>query len=224
MWSDPIPLADVKVVGRALNGTINDIMMTCVTGALRRYLLEREQEVDGLTIRAFVPVNLRPLDEPLELGNRFGLIFPTLPIGAADPHERFLETRRSMLEIKDSPEAVVAYGVLNALGMTPVDIESVFLDFFGSKSSLVLTNVPGPQFQLYLAGSPLREIMAWVPQSGGLAMGVSIISYNGGMMVGVTTDTGLIPDPEQIIENLNVEFETLRRLAEDVAQRIEESE
>lgn len=224
VWSEPIPLADVKVVGRALNGTINDIMMTCVTGALRRYLLEREQEVDGLTIRALVPVNLRPLDEPLELGNRFGLIFPSLPIGPADPHERFLETRRSMVEIKDSPEAVVAYGVLYALGMTPVDIESVFLDFFGSKSSLVLTNVPGPQFQLYLAGSPLREIMAWVPQSAGLAMGVSIISYNGGIMVGVTTDTGLIPDPEHIIENLNVEFETLRRLAEDVAQRIEESE
>lgn len=219
VWSDPLDLAEVKSVGRALNGTVNDVLMTTVAGALRRYLIDHEQEIDGLNIRAFVPVNLRPLDAPLELGNRFGLIFPTLPIGTADPHERFLETRRSMLQIKDSPEAVVAYGVLNALGMTPVDIESVFLDFFGSKSSLVLTNVPGPQFQLYLAGSPLREIMAWVPQSAGLAMGVSILSYNGQVMIGVTTDAGLIPDPERIVENVMVEFATLRQLAADVASR-----
>ena len=161
-----------------------------------------------------MPVNLRPLDAPLELGNRFGLIFPTLPVGAAGLHERFLETRRHMNEIKDSPEAVVAYGVLYALGMTPLDIESVFLDFFGSKSSMVLTNVPGPQFQLYLAGSPLSEIMAWVPQSAGLGMGISILSYNGGVIVGVTTDAGLVPDPEVIIANVAAEFEALRQLAD----------
>ncbi len=219
VWSDPFDLAEVKGIGRALGGTVNDVLMTVVAGALRRYLLDHEQEIDGLNIRAFVPVNLRPIDAPLELGNRFGLIFPTLPIGAADPHERFLETRRSMTEIKDSPEAVVAYGVLHALGMTPMDIESVFLDFFGSKSSLVLTNVPGPQIQLYLAGSPLREIMAWVPQSGGLGMGVSILSYNGQVMIGVTTDAGLTPDPERIVENLAAEFETLRQLAADVTER-----
>ncbi|MCZ2114162.1 MAG: wax ester/triacylglycerol synthase family O-acyltransferase [Anaerolineae bacterium] len=219
VWSDPLDLAEVKSIGRALRGTVNDVLTAAITGALRRYLLDHEQAVDGLNIRALVPVNLRPLDEPLELGNRFGLIFPTLPIGVADPYERFLATHRNMTEIKNSPEAVVAYGVLYALGMTPVDIESIFLDFFGSKSSLVLTNVPGPQLQLYLAGSPLREVMAWVPQSGGLGMGISIISYNGGVMVGVTTDTGLISDPEQIIENLSIEFDTLRQLAANTARQ-----
>ena len=194
-WSDALPLADVKVVSRGLRGTVNDVLLAAVAGALRRYLQDHGQPVDGVNIRALVPVNLRPLDSPLELGNRFGLIFPTLPVGAADLHERFLEMRRHMNEIKNSPEAVVAYGVLYALGMTPLDIESVFLDFFGSKSSAVMTNVPGPQIQLYLAGSPMREIMAWVPQSAGLGMGVSIISYNGGVMIGVTTDAGLVPDP-----------------------------
>ena len=216
-WSDPFPLAEVKETGKALGGTINDVLMTAVTGALRRYLVDKGEQPDGLNIRALVPVNLRPLDAPLELGNRFGLVFPTMPIGTADLHQRFIDMRRHMSEIKNSPEAVVAYGVLNALGMTPVDIESVFLDFFGSKSSLVLTNVPGPQFQLYLAGSPLREIMAWVPQSAGLALGVSILSYNGGVMVGVNTDEALVPNPEQIVTNIAIEFEALKQLAQSQA-------
>ncbi len=213
-WSETIPLTEVKAVGRAFDGTVNDVLMTAVAGALRRYLLEREQAVDGLQFRAFVPVNLRALDAPLELGNRFGLIFPTLPIGVDDMHERFRLTRQSMMEIKESPEAVIAYGVLNALGMTPLDIESLFLDFFASKTTAVLTNVPGPQIPLYLAGSPIREIMAWVPQSGGLGMGISIISYNGGVQVGVTTDAGLVADPERIVDNVLIEFEALRQLAE----------
>jgi WS/DGAT/MGAT family acyltransferase len=220
-WSDPLPLADVKKVGKALGGTVNDVLMAAVAGGLRRYMQDRGQAVDGVNIRALVPVNLRPLDAPLELGNRFGLIFPTLPTGAADRHERFIEMRRHMNEIKDSPEAVVAYGVLYALGMTPVDIEGVFLDFFGSKSTMVLTNVPGPQFQLYLAGSPMREIMAWVPQSGGLGMGISILSYNGGVMIGVTTDTGLVPDPDRIVENSVSEFHALGDLAETLGAKNE---
>jgi diacylglycerol O-acyltransferase / wax synthase len=218
-WSDYFPLSDIKAVGKTLGGTINDIMMTAVTGALRRYMQDKNQSVDGVTIRAMVPVNLRPLGAPLELGNRFGLVFHTLPVGAADIHERYIETRRYMNEIKNSPEAVVAYGVLNALGMTPTDLEGLFLDFFGSKSSAVMTNVPGPQFQLFLAGSPLREIMAWVPQSGGLGMGVSVISYNGGIMVGVNTDSALVPDPELIVNHLYIEVEALKQLAEDVKNR-----
>lgn len=211
-WSALIPLTEVKSVGRALGGTINDVLLAAVAGGLRRYLQAHNQPVDGVNIRALVPVNLRPLDAPLELGNRFGLIFPTLPVGAANIHERFLEMRRHMKEIKDSPEAVVAYGVLYALGMTPLDIESIFLDFFGSKSTAVMTNVPGPQFQLYFAGSPMREIMAWVPQSAGLAMGVSILSYNGGVMIGVTTDAGIVPDPQHIIDEIEIEFEAQKHL------------
>jgi WS/DGAT/MGAT family acyltransferase len=216
-WGEPLPLAEVKRVGRALGGTVNDVLMATVAGALRRYMLERNQLADGVGFRAFVPVNLRSLDAPLELGNRFGLVFPTLPVGLPGVRERFEATRAEMEAIKDSPEAIVAYGVLYALGMTPMDIEGVFLDFFGSKSTLVMTNVPGPQIQLYFAGSPMREIMAWVPQSGGLGMGVSIISYNGGVFIGVTTDAGLVPDPERIIDNVLIEFEAQRLLADEVA-------
>jgi WS/DGAT/MGAT family acyltransferase len=220
-WTDQLSLAEIKQISRALEGKVNDILLTLVTGALRRYLQDKGNNVNGLHIRALVPVNLRSLDEPLELGNRFGLVFPTLPVGASDIHERFIETRRYMNEIKNSPEAAVAYGVLNALGMTPMDIEGIFLSFFGSKSSMVLTNVPGPQVQLYLAGRPIREIMAWVPQSGGLGMGISLISYNDSVMIGVTTDEGLVPDPERIIDNIYIEFEALKQLAADILSRAE---
>jgi WS/DGAT/MGAT family acyltransferase len=220
-WTDQLSLVEIKQISRALDGKVNDILLTLVTGALRRYLQDKGNNVDGLQIRALVPVNLRSLDEPLELGNRFGLVFPTLPVGASDIHERFIETRRYMNEIKNSPEAAVAYGVLNALGMTPMDIEGLFLNFFGSKSSMVLTNVPGPQVQLYLAGQPIREIMAWVPQSGGLGMGISLISYNGSVMIGVTTDERLVSDPERIIDNIYIEFEALKQLAADVISRAE---
>jgi WS/DGAT/MGAT family acyltransferase len=220
-WTDQLSLAEIKQISRALEGKVNDILLTLVTGALRRYLQDKGNNLDGLQIRALVPVNLRSLDEPLELGNRFGLVFSTLPVGASDIHERFIETRRYMNEIKNSPEAAVAYGVLNALGMTPMDIEGIFLNFFGSKSSMVLTNVPGPQVQLYLAGQPIREIMAWVPQSGGLGMGISLISYNGSVMIGVTTDEGLVPDPKRIIDNIYIEFEALKQLAAEVTRRAE---
>jgi hypothetical protein len=79
--------------------------------------------------------------------------------------------------------------------------------------------VPGPQIQLYLAGSPLREMMAWVPQSGGLGMGISLISYNGSVMMGVTTDAGLVPNPERIIDNIALEFEALKQLVAYVGSR-----
>lgn len=212
-WSDMMPLSEVKAVGKTLNGTINDTMMAALAGALRRYLVDHNFDIDGHNIRALVPVNLRPIDAPLELGNRFGLIFPTLPVGVADIHERYIETRRYMNEIKESPEAIVAFSVLQALGMTPTDIEGLFLNFFATKSSAVVTNVPGPQVQLYFAGSPLREIMAWVPQSGGMGMGVSMLSYNGGIMLGVTTDAGLVPNPAEIVDNFYIEFEALKQLA-----------
>jgi WS/DGAT/MGAT family acyltransferase len=220
-WTDQLSLVEIKQVSRALEGKVNDSLLTLVAGALRRYLQDKGNNVDGLQIRALVPVNLRSLDEPLELGNRFGLVFATLPVGASDIHERFIETRRYMNEIKNSPEAAVAYGVLNALGMTPMDIEGIFLNFFGSKSSMVLTNVPGPQVQLYLAGQPIREIMAWVPQSGGLGMGISLISYNDSVMIGITTDEGLVPDPERIVDNIYIEFEALKQLAAEITKRAE---
>src|SRR5262245_50257059 len=211
-WSAPIALEDVKAIGRAVGATVNDILLAAVTGALRRYLLARGETVDGLNLRAAVPVNLRSPKEPATLGNRFGLIFLALPVGADDPLDRLFDLKQRMEALKGSPEALVAYGVLSAMGLMTNQLQDVAVSLFGAKATAVMTNVPGPRETIYLAGAPIREIMFWVPQSGRLGLGVSILSYAGQVRLGVATDIGLVPDPEAIVGAFHDEFELLGRL------------
>lgn len=218
-WSQPIPISEVKEIGKAMGGTINDVLLTAVTGALRRYLQSRNQEVDDIEIRAMVPVNLRPLEEATRLGNQFGLVVLALPIRLADPVERLLELKRRMDDLKQSPEALVGYTVLQAMGFAPSEVERLGVEFFASKSSAVMTNVPGPRQKLYFAGSRIEEIMFWVPQSGRMGLGVSIFSYAGEVVLGVITDAGLVPDPETIITGFHEEFVALRQLVANIAEQ-----
>jgi WS/DGAT/MGAT family acyltransferase len=211
-WSAPIPLRDVKAIGRITGTTVNDVLLTAVTGALRRYLQHRGQPTEGISIRALMPVNLRPPDTPLELGNRFGLVFVDLPIGVADVFERLVGFKQHMAAIKHSPEAVIAFGILNTIGMIPAGVEQRVVELFGNKATAVMTNVPGPREPLYLAGKRLRHIMCWVPKSGRLGLGVSILSYAGEVCIGVATDVGLVPDPEAIIAAFQAEFDELMDL------------
>lgn len=218
VWSRPIPLADVKAIGNVTGGTINDVLLTAMTGALRRYLQVRGERVDGLNFRAVVPVNLRPLDAPLELGNKFGLVFLSLPVGIEDTVDRLKELKRRMDELKRSPEAVVVMGLLNVFGKAPSEVEKLAVEMFGAKATAVMTNVPGPRHPIYLAGSRLGSMMFWVPQSGRLGMGVSIISYNGEVRLGVAVDAGLVPDPRRIIEGFHDEFEEMLQLVHVVKE------
>ncbi len=211
VWSKPIKLQEVKAVGKLMGGTINDILLSCVTGALRRYLEERDHQVTELNIRAVVPVSIRPTQDLDKLGNRFGLVFLSLPVGIRDPIERMIELKRRMDLIKTSPEAFVAFGILNAIGMTPVQIEDIIVKIFGMKGTAVMTNVPGPRHVIYLAGRPLRTLMFWVPQPGNLGVGVSILSYAGDVILGIATDAGLVPDPERIINDFHLEFDNLKQ-------------
>lgn len=216
-WSEPFPLSDVKAISKVMGGTINDVMATAVSGALRRYLEAYNQPTKGIKMRAYTPVNLRPVDGPLELGNRFGLVYLTLPIGIEDQVERFQEVKRCMDELKNSPEAIVAMGLLGVGGLAPKEIQSSVFDFFHTKATAVMTNVPGPRKPIYMAGSRLKYIMAWVPQSGKLGMGISVISYNEGIQVGFNTDAGLVPDPKQLVGFLIEEFEDMMALVQTQA-------
>ena len=212
-WSAAIALDDVKAIGRAAGGTVNDVLLAALTGALRRYLLGRGALVDGLDVRAAVPVNLRSPNEPPTLGNRFGLIFLSLPVGAEDPLDRLYDLKQRMAALKDSPEALVTFGALHGIGLLPSRLQEVGISLFGSKVTAIMTNVPGPRETIYLAGTPVRELMFWVPQSGRLGLGVSILSYAGQVRLGVATDVGLIPDPDAIINAFQAEFALLGRLA-----------
>jgi WS/DGAT/MGAT family acyltransferase len=217
-WSEPISLADVKAIGKVTGGTVNDVMATAVTGALRRYMEGRGVQTADLNFRALLPFNLRPLDQPIELGNKFGLVFLSLPIGTVDHLERLQIIKLRMDELKDSPEAAVAITLIATAGMLPREIETQVFKIFHAKATAVLTNVPGPQLPLYMAGGRLRGVMGWVPQAGNVALGISIMSYDGEVLVGVNTDAGLVPDPSTIIDHFYTEFDQLMQLAKDVKE------
>src|ERR1700674_1667248 len=178
-WADPLPLAEVKVVGKALGCSINDVLLSLAAGALRDYLIEKGDRVDGLEIRAIVPVNLRPLGEGKNLGNHFGLVFLDVPIGMEHPLERLYEIRRPMQALKGSYQPGIELPLLSAVGYGPRILQEQVTQLLGANASAVMTNVPGPQRPLYFAGKRIVEQDFWVPQSGGIGMGVSILSYDG---------------------------------------------
>ncbi|MBA3775787.1 MAG: wax ester/triacylglycerol synthase family O-acyltransferase [Betaproteobacteria bacterium] len=208
-WAQPLPLSEVKTLGRALGASVNDVMLSCVAGAIRRYLAEKGDAVAGVTLRALVPVNLRPMEEACQLGNRFGLVFLDLPIGIENPVARLYAVRANMHALKGSYQPILAMGVLAAMGTGPKALQEALLHALSRKASAVMTNVPGPQQPLYLAGAKIDSLMFWVPQSGDIGMGVSILSYDGAVQFGLLTDRGLCPDPERIIARFGSEFDTL---------------
>ncbi len=212
-WAQPLDLEEVKAVGRACGCTVNDVLMATAAGALRDYMIERGDDVDGLTLRATVPVNLRPLEHARKLGNHFGLVFLDLPVGEGNPVRRLERVAECMNELKNSRQAIVAYGLLAALGMAPQALQELALELFSRKATTVATNVPGPQQPLYLAGCRLREMMFWVPQTGSIGVGISIMSYDGRVHFGLIADARLIPDPDAVIRRFGSEFEKLLYLA-----------
>jgi len=213
-WAEPIPLEEVTAVSKALGCTVNDVLISAVTGALRSYMLEEGESLSGSAeIRATVPVNLRPLEHARELGNHFGLVFLTLPISVANPLERLYCVNERMNELKASKQAAMAFGLLAALGMSPSAVQKPALDLLSEKASMVLTNVPGPAEPLYLAGGKVQDMMFWVPQSGKLGVGVSILSYDRKVFFGLIVDRRLIADPGRIIEKFKPELEKLMYLA-----------
>jgi WS/DGAT/MGAT family acyltransferase len=205
-WSAPAPLADVKATAQVLGATINDVMVSAITGALRLYMEEQDINTAGLNFRAYIPVNLRNTEETIKLGNAFGLVFLSLPVGIVDRQERLQVVHNRMTELKESPEAAVSISLLYAAGMLPKEVENTAFRLYHTKATAVLTNVPGPQEQLYFAGSPLKYMMGWVPQAGNLGLGISIISYNGQIMSGINTDAGLVAHPQELIAHYGEEL------------------
>lgn len=208
-WNEPLPLDEVKTIGKALNCSINDVLLACAAGAIGDYLRERGDDPAGKEIRAMVPVNLRPLEKAWQLGNRFGLAPLVLPIGIDNPIERVYAVRARMREMKGSYQPLLAFGVLAVAGLLVKPMQDALLNLFAKKSTAVMTNVPGPALPLGLCGSTLRQMIFWVPASGDLGIGISILSYGGGVQFGMITDERLCPHPQQIIDRFAIEFEKL---------------
>jgi diacylglycerol O-acyltransferase / wax synthase len=212
-WGEPLPLDMVKAIGKGLNCSINDVLLACVAGAIGQYLRDRGEDPDGKEIRAMVPVNLRPLDKAWQLGNRFGLAPLVLPIGIENPIERVYAVHQRMNEMKGSYQPLLAFAVLSISGLFIKPVQDAVLNMFAKKATAVMTNVPGPPKPLMFCGSTLRQTMFWVPASGDIGVGVSILSYGGGVQFGIITDQKLCPEPQQIIDRFEPEFEKLLLVA-----------
>jgi len=208
-WGEPISLDQVKAIGKALGCSINDVLLACASGAIGGWLTEQGDAPAGKEIRAMVPVNLRPLEHAWQLGNRFGLAPLVLPVGIASPLERVYAVRARMNELKASYQPMLAFAVLAVAGQSPKPVQDMILGLFAKKSTAVMTNVPGPAVPLKFCGSTLRQTMFWVPASGDIGVGVSILSYGGGVQFGLITDDALCADPQDIVDRFEPEFEQL---------------
>jgi WS/DGAT/MGAT family acyltransferase len=208
-WNEPLPLDEVKAVCRALGCSVNDVLLACAAGAIGGYLKEQGDDPTGQEIRAMVPVNLRPLDQAWKLGNRFGLAPLVLPIGIDNPVQRVYAVHRRMDELKGSYQPLLAFAVLAMSGMLIKPVQDLVLGMFAKKATAVMTNVPGPAQHLKFCGATLRQTMFWVPASGDIGVGVSILSYGGGVQFGLITDVALCPDPQAVIDRFEPEFDKL---------------
>jgi WS/DGAT/MGAT family acyltransferase len=212
-WGEPMPLDVVKAVSKGLGCSINDVLLSCVSGAIGGWLRDQGDDPTGAEIRAMVPVNLRPLEQAWQLGNQFGLAPLVLPIGIANPVERVYAVRARMNQLKGSFQPLLAFGVLAVTGLFIKPVQDLVLGMFSKKTTAVMTNVPGPRDLLKLCGSTLRQTMFWVPASGDVGVGVSILSYGGGVQFALITDAALCPEPQAIIDRFEPEFQQLLLLS-----------
>ncbi len=208
-WTDPVALPEVHAVSRALGCSINDMLLASVAGALGAYLKEKGDRIEGVEIRALVPVDMRGEHQAAELGNRFGIIAVELPAGIENPLQRLAEVHRRMKELKESLEPPVTLGLFMVLGYAPKIVQDRLFNLLLSRATAVMTNVPGPRHPLYLTGQEIKQLLFWVPLSGDLGMGVSILSFNDMVQFGLITDAALVPDPEAIIAHFRPQFEQL---------------
>jgi WS/DGAT/MGAT family acyltransferase len=211
-WCQPLTLDEVKAVGRALNCSVNNVMLACVAGAIGEYLRSQGDDPAGQEIRAMIPVKLRPVEEAWRLGNRFGLVPLVLPIGMSNPVERVYEVRRRVQALRGSTQPSLAFVLLTVAGLLIKRAQDVLLNLFGRKTTAVMTNVPGPREKLRFLGASLEQVMFWVPPSGDIGLGVTILSYGGGVQFGVFTDRALCDEPQRIIDAFEPELAKLSRL------------
>ena len=212
-WSKAVPLEPVRAAGKRHGATVNDLALTAVAGAMRRYLDKHGVPVDRLT--AIVPINLRPLHEPMDplRGNQFGLAFVALPVAEDDASARLASVHRAMQRVKTTGEGVFTSGALSVMGRLPAVVEKQALNLFTGRATAVVTNIAGPRQEVSLVGVPLRGFTAWVPSTGPVGVGLSICSYAGQLLLGVSVDEALVPDSDLLLAALGDEVADLRQLA-----------
>jgi WS/DGAT/MGAT family acyltransferase len=219
-WTE-MKVADLKAVKNELGGTLNDVVLATVSGALRIFFAQRGLDPSELDIRAMIPVSVRTSDERGHLGNRVTQLTAPLPVRLADPVERLRAVHATTAGLKESKQALGGE-VLTAIGEWTVPnllVQAVRLASRARPYNLIVTNVPGPQIPLYLQGATMRTSYPVVPVFENLALVVGLFSYNGGLYWGVNADWEQIPDLHDFIVALESSFKELQVAAQKAASR-----
>jgi WS/DGAT/MGAT family acyltransferase len=204
-------LDEFKAVKNALGGTVNDVVLTVVAGALGRYMRLHGEETEAVELRAMVPVSIRADVERGALGNRVAAMWARLPVGMTDPVERLRAISGSMQEVKQSGQAVGAQVLTQLTGFAPPTIvsQAARLQARQRLFNLVVTNVPGPQIRLYLLGRELEAIFPMVPLAKNTALGIAIMSYNGQLNFGLSGDYDTLADLDTLADELRSSIEEI---------------
>ncbi len=209
-WID-VPLDGLKAVRRALGCTINDIVLTVVTGAVREYLLYRGVHPERIEFRASAPVSVRSEKEKGRLGNRVSSWIVPLPIGEAEPRRQLEQILRLTHELKETRQALGVEMMMQVAEWTPSILLSLGARAMSGPVNTIVTNVPGPQLPLYLQGARLRAIYPQAPLLDGMGLAIGLISYDGRVHWGIISDPDLVPDADVLVDLLQA---SLRKVAE----------
>jgi len=208
-------LGDFKRVKDAFGGTVNDVVLAVVAGALQKWLRSRGVRTEGLELRALVPVSIRGGDQRDQLGNRIAAMRAPLPVYVEDPVARLQVVRQAMDGLKDSKQALGAEVLAGMQALAPPTIfaQASRLNFSTRLFNLLVTNVPGPQLPLYVLGRRLQDLfpVAFLPKQHALA--IAIMSYDGGMDFGLLGDYDAMPDLEHVGELLGASLAELLEAA-----------
>jgi diacylglycerol O-acyltransferase / wax synthase len=208
-------LADLKAIKNSLGGSVNDVVLAVVAGALRRHLLRVGEDVEGLVLRAFVPVSLRPDADRGKLGNQVSGMLVALDVSCADPSQCLAKISTELSAVKESGQVVGAGALTDLAGFAPPALLNQGARLIARQRfiNLVVTNVPGPQEPLYMDGHELQDIFPMVPLGTNLGLGIAILSYNGTMNFGLVGDFDAMPDLEDLAGDFEAALEDLREAA-----------
>jgi diacylglycerol O-acyltransferase len=208
-----MPLEDVKLLRRALDCTVNDIVLAIVTGAVRDFLIRRLTRPEEIDFRVSAPVSVRRDEDKGRMGNKVSSWIVSLPVGEADPVKQLEHIRHLTERLKSSQQALGVEMMMAMAELTPGVLLSLGARAASGPINMIATNVPGPQFPLYFIGAELLESYPQVPLLENTGLGVAIFSYNGSLCWGFNADYGLIPDLEAFIKGVQQSFEVLRAAA-----------
>lgn len=213
-WTPALDLQAIKDIKNRLGATVNDVLMAVVAGGFRRYSERSGAGEELRNVRVSMPVNVRPPDAPHTMDNRFGAVMLDLPVEVEAPDERLEEVKQRTAKLKRSVEPFVYYGSVNVLlAMLPKGVSRSLVDFYAKKCTAVLSNVPGPQEGLSIAGRRVRAMLFWVPQRANIGLGISILSFSGEVRIGVFADTAILEDPARLVDDMEAELGVYAELA-----------